>query len=93
MAGTLAHLRQLGIEVVLSEELPKFDEAAIEWMQETKKPPSADKIKAILRKPFQKGSGIGSRRQRNSWTGRTRCPRRAYPSRKNPAPPYDPRLP
>ena len=48
----LPHLRQLGIEVVLSEELPKFDEAVIEWMQETKKPPSADKIKAMLRKPF-----------------------------------------
>ena len=86
----LPHLRQLGIEVVLSEELPKFDEAAIEWMQETKKPPSADKIRAILREPFPE-------RERNWFTEATElmdwvnemC-KAAYPSRKNPAPPYDP---
>ena len=60
----LPHLRQLGVEVVLSEELPKFDEAAIEWMQETKNPPSADKIKAILREPFPE-------RERNWFTEAT----------------------
>jgi len=50
----LPHLRQLGIEVVLSEDLPRFDEAVIEWMQQTKrkKLSSADEIKATLRKPF-----------------------------------------
>ena len=31
----LPHLRQLGIEVVLSEDLPRLDEAVIKWMQET----------------------------------------------------------
>jgi hypothetical protein len=50
----LPHLRQRGIEVVLSNDLPEFDEAAVEWMQPTKakRLPSADKIKAALRQPF-----------------------------------------
>jgi len=64
----LPHLRQLGIEVVLSEDLPRFDEAVIEWMRETKKPPSADKIKAMLRKPFpqRKRSSFSSSTSRAS---------------------------
>ena len=32
----LPHLRQLRIEVVLSEDLPRFGEAALEWMQHMK---------------------------------------------------------
>ena len=50
----LPHLRQLGIEVVLSEDLPRFDEAVIDWMHHTKEErrSSADEIRATLRKPF-----------------------------------------
>ena len=50
----LPHLRQLGIEVVLSEDLPGFDEAVLYWIQQTtaKKGHSADGIKAALRQPF-----------------------------------------
>ena len=32
----LPHLRQLGMEVVFSEDLPRFDAAAIEWIRETR---------------------------------------------------------
>jgi hypothetical protein len=48
------HLRQLGIEVVLSEDLPGFDDAVLDWMQQAKakKGRSADQIKEILRQPF-----------------------------------------
>ena len=82
----LPHLRQLGIEVVLAEELPRFDEAVIEWMREMKKPPSADKIKAILRKPFPE-------RERTEFTDTMELMewsdsmfKAAFPSRKNPVP-------
>ncbi len=53
----LPHLQQLGIEVVLSENLPGFDEAVLEWMQQTKPKngPSADEIKDPLRQPFPQG--------------------------------------
>ena len=33
----LPHLRQLGIEVVLADDLPWFDEAIMEWMKQTKR--------------------------------------------------------
>jgi hypothetical protein len=32
----LPHLRQLGIEIVFSEDLPRFDEATMEWIQKTR---------------------------------------------------------
>jgi hypothetical protein len=50
----LPHLRQLGIEVVLADDLPWFDEAVVDWMQQRKRKtaPSVDEIKTILRKPF-----------------------------------------
>jgi hypothetical protein len=50
----LPHLQQLGIGVVLSDDLPWFDEAVIDWMQHRKGKtvPSADEIKSTLRKPF-----------------------------------------
>jgi hypothetical protein len=50
----LPHLEQLEIKVVLGQDLPWLDEAAIEWLQKVKtgKPPSADEIKVALRKPF-----------------------------------------
>jgi len=86
----LPHLRQLGIEVTLSEDLPRFDEAVIEWMQETKKPPSADKIKAMLPKPFpqRKRSSFTDTMELMEWSDAMF--KAAFPTRKNPAPPYDP---
>jgi hypothetical protein len=86
----LPHLRQLGIDVVLSEDLPRFDEAVIEWMQETKKPPSADKIKAMLPKPFpqRKRSSFTDTMELMEWSDAMF--KAAFPSRKNPVPPYDP---
>jgi hypothetical protein len=86
----LPHLRQLGIEVVLSEELPKFDEAVIEWMQEAKKPPPAEKIRAMLREPFpeRKRSSLTDTMELMEWSDAMF--KAAFPSRKNPDPPYDP---
>ena len=86
----LPHLRQLGIEVALSEDLPRFDEAVIEWMQETKKPPSAEKIKAMLREPFpqRKRSSFTDTMELMEWSDAMF--KAAFPSRKNPSPPYDP---
>lgn len=47
------HLQQLGMDVVLGQDMPWFDEAAIEWIQGKREhAPSADEIKAVLRKPF-----------------------------------------
>ena len=86
----LPHLRQLGIEVTLSEDLPRFDEAVVEWMQKTKKPPSAEKVKALLRKPFpeRKRSSFTDTMELMEWSDAMF--KAAFPSRKNPAPPYDP---
>jgi hypothetical protein len=88
----LPHLRQLGIEVVLSEDLPRFDEAVIEWMQNKKAKglPSADKIKAILREPFpaRKRSSFTDAMDLMEWTDAMF--KGAYPSRKVPVPSYDP---
>jgi len=53
----LPHLRQLGIEVVLAEDLPRFDEAVVEWMQEDAaghEPFVVDKIRKDLKSPFPK---------------------------------------
>ena len=49
----LPHLGQLEIRVILGHYLPWFDDSAIEWIQyTTEQRPSADEIKAALRKPF-----------------------------------------
>jgi hypothetical protein len=50
----LPHLRQLRIEVVLSEDLPAFDDTVLDWMQQDKAKTrlSADEIKEALRQPF-----------------------------------------
>ena len=88
----LPHLRQLGMEVVLRQDLPWFDEAAVEWIRESKtnKPLSGDKIKAALRKPFPK-------RKRTWFTDSMALMewshamfKGAYPSRENAVPLYDP---
>jgi hypothetical protein len=88
----LPHLRQLGIEVVLSEDLPRFDEAVIEWMQHKRKKtlPSADQIKVALRKPFpeRRPSGFIDAMALMEWTDAMF--KGAYPSRKVPVPTYDP---
>jgi hypothetical protein len=87
----LPHLRQLGVEVVLAEELPRFDEAVIEWMQGTKKKlGSADEIKAVLRKPFpkRKCTSFTDAMALMEWSDAMF--KGAYPSRKAPVPSYDP---
>jgi hypothetical protein len=86
----LPHLRQLGIEIALSQDLPRFDEAVIEWMHEAKKPPSVEKIKAMLRKPFpqRKRSSLTDTMELMDWSDAMF--KAAFPSRKNPAPPYNP---
>ena len=56
----LPHLRQLGIEVVLGDDLPRFDEAVVEWMQERtarhapEKRFAVEKIRDDLNSPFPK---------------------------------------
>ncbi len=53
-----SHLRQLGIEVVLGDDLPRLDEAVIEWMRDKSarhapaKPLPIDKIKEDVKHPF-----------------------------------------
>jgi hypothetical protein len=86
----LPHLRQLGIDVVLSEDLPRFDEAVIEWLQETKKPPSADKIKTMLPKPFpeRERTWFTDTMELMEWSDAMF--KGAYPSRKVPVPAYEP---
>ena len=89
----LPHLRELGIEVVFSEDLPRFDEAVVEWMQETKtarKPPSPDEIKAALRSPFpaRKRTWHEAAMTLMEWTDT--MSKGAYPRRNAPLPSYDP---
>lgn len=88
----LPHLEQLGIHVVLSEDLPRFDEAVIEWMQcmKTKKLLSADEIKVTLRKPFppRERTWFTDAMDLMEWT-QAMC-RGAYPPHKVAVPSYDP---
>ena len=88
----LPHLQQLGIEVVLSEDLPRFDEAVIEWMQHTKakRLSCVDEIKATLRKPFpeRKPTWFTDVMDLMEWTDA--MSKGAYPSRKVAVPSYDP---
>jgi len=49
----LPHLRQLGIEIIFSDNLAHFDEAVIDWIRHRKRRlPSIEGIKTILGKPF-----------------------------------------
>jgi len=49
----LPHLGQLGIEVAFRDNLARFDETAIDWVQQRKmSQQSQEEIKVILRKPF-----------------------------------------
>ena len=86
----LPHLRQLGIEFALADDLPWFDKAVVEWMQQTKtRLPSVDDIKTILRKPFpeRKRTLFTDAMDLMEWTDRMF--KGAYPSRKV-APPRRP---
>ena len=78
------------MEVVLEQDLPWFDEAVIEWMRKTKKPPSVDEIKTALRKPFpeRKRTWFTDAMALMQWSDA--MSKGAYPSRKSPAPLYDP---
>jgi len=88
----LPHLRQLGIEVVLSEDLPRFSEAVIEWMQhmKAKRLPCADEIEMTLRKPFpkRKPTAFTDAMGLMEWTDT--MSKGAYPSRNVAVPSYDP---
>ncbi len=86
----LPHLQQLGIEVVLGDDLPRFDEAVVEWIQKAKKPSSADEIKAGLRKPFpeRKRTWFTDAMALMEWSDAMF--KGAYPSREAPVPLYDP---
>ena len=87
----LPHLRQLGIGVVLADDLPWFDEAIVDWMQQTKKTvPSIDEIKTTLRKPFpkRKRTLFTDTMDLMEWTDAMW--KGAYPSRKVAVPLYDP---
>jgi hypothetical protein len=89
----LPHLQQLGIEVILAGELPRFDEAVVEWMQQTKaarEPSSADEIKAALNRPFpaRKRTRQEAAMTLLNWTDGML--KGAYPKRHTPVPSYDP---
>jgi hypothetical protein len=88
----LPHLRQLGIEVILGNDLPRFDEAVIEWMRhsKTKRLSSAEEIKAALRKPFpeRKHTRFDDAMGLMEWSDAMF--KGAYPSRKVAVPAYDP---
>lgn len=91
------HIRELGIEVVTSEILPRFDEAAIEWMQQTTagkatgKLPSVDTFKEVLQRPFpkRKETAADAAMALVEWTNGMM--KAAYPSaRQETSPSYDP---
>jgi hypothetical protein len=88
----LPHLRQLGIEVVFSRELPRFDEAVIDWMRQAKgkTPLSVDDIETMLRKPFpeRRRTCFTDAIDLMEWTAAMH--KGAYPSRKVALPSYDP---
>ncbi len=84
------HLQQLGIGVILGDDLPRFDEAVIDWMQQTDELASVDEIKATLRKPFpeRKRTLFTDAMDLMEWTDAMF--KGAYPSRKVAVPLYDP---
>ena len=86
----LPHLRQLGINVFLGDDLPKWDETVVEWIQKTKQLYSAQEIRAVLRKPFppRERSWFTDAMDLMEWSDAMF--KGAYPSRKVPVPSYDP---
>ena len=87
----LPHLRQLCIEIVFADDLPWFDEAAVDWMQQTNRSlPSVYEIKTALRKPFPKRrrTPFTDAMDLMEWTDAMW--KGAYPSRRVAVPLYDP---
>lgn len=93
----LQHLRQLGLEVVLGDDLPRFDEAVVEWMQERtarhapEKPLAVDKIREDLKSPFprRKRTSLDATLDLLRWTDEML--KAGYPSaRKGTPAAYDP---
>lgn len=89
------HLRQLGIEVVLGDDLPRFDEAVIEWMQQQDaarhEPLAVDKIREDLKSPFphRKRTSVNATLDLLHWTDEML--KAGYPSaRKGTPAAYDP---
>ena len=88
------HLQQLGMEVVFGQDLPWFDEAAIEWIQrKTEHPPTAKETKAVLRKPFpqRKRTSFDDAMALMEWSDAMF--KAAYPTRKDAVPFCDPETP
>jgi len=86
------HLRQLGIEAALAEDLPRFDEAVVDWMLHSKKKwlPSVEEIRTTLRKPFpqRKRTWFTDAMDLMEWSDAMF--KGASPSRENAVPLYDP---
>ena len=86
------HLRQLGIEVALADDLPRFDEAVVDWMLHSKKKrlPSVDEIRTTLRKPFpqRKRTWFTDAMDLMEWSDAVY--KGAFPSRKVAVPTYGP---
>jgi len=91
----LPHLEQLEIKVVLGQDLPWFDEAAIAWLQKGKtgKSPSADEIKVALRKPFpeRKRTSFDDAMALMEWSDAMF--KAVYPTRRDAIPLHDPERP
>ena len=89
----LPHLQQLGMAVVTGEELPRFDQAVVEWMQQTKtasKPPSAGEIKVALNRPFPARKPTRQEAAMTLLEWADGMLKGAYPKRHAPVPSYDP---
>jgi hypothetical protein len=86
----LPHLQQLEIAVELTDDLPWFEEAVMDWVKEATKPPSQSEIQTALRKPFPtpKRSWFTDTMDLMEWTD-AMC-KGAYPSRKVALPAYAP---
>ena len=82
------------MNVVLGQDLPWFDETAIGWIQRKREhPPSAEEIKAALRKPFprRKRTSFDDAMALMEWSDAMF--KNAYPTRKNAIPICDPERP
>jgi hypothetical protein len=89
----LPHLRELGIEVVVGEELPMFNEAVLEWAQREHPAvelPSKDKIIKNLNRPFPKRKRTWHDDVMDFMKWTDEMLKAAYPSRSVPVPSYDP---
>jgi len=90
----LPHLGQLGIEVAFSEDLPRFDEAVVDWMQQDTarhEPLPVDTIREYIKSPFpeRKRTSLDATMALMDWTDEML--KAGYPSaRKGTPAAYDP---